>query len=165
MKAEYLESARQVFTDAYVSTALEDVADQCGIPVDCGEDCNGGHAGGTLSTSDLASATLERLERDAREFFDAHTSDLAMFPGDHWYGPDQWAERGGHFFWLTRSGSGSGFGDWYENGRAVQDPDMIEARDRLAAACRTEGERDLYRGTDDKIHHGKSWGEIQRVNY
>ena len=162
MDHSYLGPARDAFTEAYVNAAILDTADRCGIAEDCGEDCNGSHAPIALAVSDLSPATLERLETDAGEFFDAHMSDLALFPGDHFHGADQWAETGGANFWWTRAGHGSGFGDWYEQGRHPQDAEMIAARDRLSTAAGTEGERDLFRGTDDKITHGKSWGEIQR---
>lgn len=164
MKAEYLAEFREIFTAAYVSTALEDVADSCSVRVeDCGEDCNGSHDGPTVITrEDVQPMTLARLELDAREFFNEHAGDLAMWPGDHRDDSDAWPARTGAQFWMSRSGSGSGFIDWYENGAHPQDPAMIGARDRLSAAASAEGERDLFRDTDNKISHGVSWGELQR---
>lgn len=154
---------RVIFILAYVSTALEDVSGQCGMIVDCDEDCPGGHSPDrSLTRDDLSDETRMVLERDAGTFFDLHAADLALFPGDHAFQPDEWAQRTGYQLWMSRAGHGTGFEDWYQSGRAVQDPDMEAARERLSAAARTEGERDLFMGTDDKITHGKSWGEIQR---
>ena len=158
MDHSYFGPARDTFTEAYVNAAIMDAADRCGIAEDCGEDCNGSHTPVTLTVGNLASATLEQLQADAREFFDAHVSDLALYPGDHFRAADEWPSVGGYYFWMTRSGHGVGFGDWYT-------PDMSgdakAARERLRAACREHGERDLFQGTDGKIHHGISWGEIQ----
>lgn len=152
-------SDRDIFTDSYVEHALYEIADHCGIAEDCDPDCNGEHDPAPLTVDDLHPDTLERLRTDAQEFFDAHAADLALYPGEHSYGPEQWAQRGGQLFWMDRSGHGVGFGDWYVHPM----PDSVrDARKRLMDACRTEGERDMFRGTDDLIHHGKSWGEMQR---
>jgi hypothetical protein len=159
MDSQDLESEQSVFADAYVSTALADVADQCGIAADCDGECNGGHLPVGLTVDDLDPGTLERLRLDAREFFGAHAADLALYPGEHRYTPDQWAERGGELFWMDRSGHGTGFGDWHVY---PMPDDVAAARGRLMETCRTEGERELFPGLDGKITHGKSWGEIQR---
>lgn len=151
---------RETFTGSYIETALMDTGDRCGVAVDCDQDCNGGHADVGLSLSDLHPDTLRVLTEDAQTFFDAHAADLAKFPGNHRYTPDDWAEVGGYYFWMSRAGHGTGFLDWYTPGGL--DAETSAARDRLAAACRTEGERDLFYSTDGKITHGKSWGEHQR---
>jgi len=160
MDSRYLKKHRATFTEAYVARAVEEIADHCGIAADCNGDCNGDHPPVSLTLSDLHPDTLERLRLDAREFFDAHAADLALYPGEYGYDPDQWAQRGGELFWMDRSGHGVGFGDWYTSGGL--DADVHAARGRLMAACRAEGERDMFMSTDGKITHGKSWGEHQR---
>jgi hypothetical protein len=157
------EEQREEFTRSYIETALSDVSNSCSLQVeDCGEECPGDHSDVIVTAEELSPETLDRLTRDAGNFFGTHAPDLARYPGDYRYTPDDWPEMGGYYFWRGRAGHGTGFGDWYETGRGAQDLDMVAARERLMEACRTEGERELYRGDDGKIHHGKSWGEIQR---
>lgn len=152
---------RDIFADAYVEQVLIEIGDHCGIAEDCDPDCNGGHHPVELTMYDLHPDTLVRLRTDAWEFFDAHAADLALYPGEHYYAPDQWAQRGGQLFWMDRSGHGVGFGDWYVHPM----PDNVrDAQKRLMDACRTEGGRDMFRCTCGKITHGESWGEIQRRN-
>jgi hypothetical protein len=160
MDSRYLEEHRETFTGAYVDRALLEIADHCGIAAECNGGCDGDHEPVSLTRDDLRADTLERLEADAREFFDAHAADLALYPGEYGYDPDQWAERGGELFWMDRSGHGVGFGDWYTSGGL--DADTHAARERLMNACRDEGERDMFMDVDGKITHGKSWGEHQR---
>jgi hypothetical protein len=156
--------SRTVFVTAYVTTALYEIGDHCGIAADCDGDCNGDHQPVQLTRDHLSEETCAVLERDAGEFFDAHAADLALYPGEHGYDPDQWAERGGYRFWMERSGHGVGFFDWYvSDGRDKESEAAVyAARERLSAAAHAEGERDMFMDADGMITHGKSWGEHQR---
>lgn len=157
----FTDQQRETFIESYITAALDDISDSCTVTLEeCPEDCNGSHGRGYVTRGDLSTGTLDRLTRDAGNFFGVHAPDLARYPGDHNRTPDEWPDMGGYYFWMQRSGHGTGFGDWYEPGRHPQDPDMIAARDRLQEACRTLSQRELYRGDDSKIHHGLTRDEL-----
>ena len=105
------------FFDAYVECALWSSVDDDGEPLDSG-------------WNELAPATLADMEKDCRDFYDAHGDDL----------PDD--SQGGHDFWLTRNRHGAGF--W--------DRGLGELGNRLSDAARAYGECDLYIGDDDMIY-------------
>lgn len=122
---------------AYIATALwsSTLGDDRGTPMDLDHD-----------ESDLAPATLAKMEADCAAFLEANrdTIEAAIETGEVKCGPDfdEW-ERAGHDFWLTRNGHGAGFwdGDWPE-----------PMADRLAKAAHAFGEVDLYVGDDGLIY-------------
>ena len=85
------------------------------------------------SEHDLANRTYKKMIEDCASFQKENADDLATGT----------PERGGHDFWLTRNGHGSGFwaGDW---------PD--DAGERLSAAAERYGETWIYLGDDGRIH-------------
>lgn len=89
------------------------------------------------STDEWSGATL------ADEAFDAMEADCRAFLAAHWDDVADDPEQAGHDFWLTRNGHGAGFwdGDW---------PDDVG--ERLTAASKAYGARDLYVGDDGEIY-------------
>lgn len=113
------------FTRAYIEAALWSSTDDEGNPLD-----------GKYDIEDLSPATLEAMVQDCKQF-QQQNDEALQERGD---------TQGGHDFWLTRNGHGSGFwdGDWPENGKA------------LTLASKKYGEADLYVGDDGYIYqYGK----------
>ena len=111
------------FIDAYLETSLWASTDDDGEPLD-----------GDYDKDDIADETLNEMEADARDFFQANEDAL---------GEDEWdASRGGHNFWLTRNGHGAGF--W--------DGDYPIRGDELTRNSKAYGEYNLYIGDDGKIY-------------
>ncbi len=121
------------FTRAYIEAALWISTDEStpsgGEPMDK-----------NYSAADIAPGTLKKMIADCKKFQKENAEDLATWPGGRYSAE----EIGGHDFWLTRNGHGSGFwdGDWPE-----------EAGERLTSAAKKFHEFNLYVG-DDKLIHG-----------
>lgn len=123
------------FTRAYIECALwsstDESRDDGGDPLDQNYDA-----------SQIAPATLAKMQADCKAFYDAHAAT--------WSGQELRVDVGadddcaGHDFWLTRNGHGAGFwdGDWSEL-----------AATTLTVAAKAFGEYDLYVGDDGQI-----WG-------
>lgn len=113
----------QVFTDSYI---------ECAVWADCGTDHE-------THEADFSTDAQDMLERQARDFYAPHESDIESIGAD----------QCGHDFWLTRNGHGAGF--WDRDGF-----DRSEALQRLDAAARAAGGCDLYLGDDGTIYGTES---------
>jgi hypothetical protein len=115
----------EVFLEAYIECAFWLSYDE--------SDENGGKPlDENYGPGDLAPSAREKLESDARKFFDANQELFTEEPAS-----------AGHDFWLTRNGHGCGFwdGDW-----------MSEAGSALTAASKQFGECFLYVGDDGMVY-------------
>ena len=116
-------SDRDDFIDSYMETSLWSSTDEDGEPLDADYDVN-----------DFDDASLNDMEKDAGDFYDAN-EDLLFDDGND-------ASAGGHNFWLTRNGHGAGFwdGDYEQHG------------DALTEAAKVYGEVYLYVGDDGRVY-------------
>ena len=88
---------------------------------------------------ELCDAATNALTRDAETFYDENWADL-----EEWCtNLDKDYESAGIKLWLNQNGHGSGF--WDDDAGGVED--------RLDHAAKRMGERELYLGDDDAIHH------------
>lgn len=150
---------RQEFVGHYLDAVLTEIGDHCGIAEECGDDCPGGHTPRTVRPEELSTEAAGTLRMWASRFFDAHRQELMQFPGNGSYGPGDWLETGAYYAWMASQGHGVGFGDWYVSGGLTEM--QADARDKLMEATRYN-ERDVYLGTDGKIHvSAKTWREMQ----
>lgn len=113
-----------IFFDAYIECALWSSMDES-------DESGGEPLDSNYGPDDFDDASLAALEREAREFYEAHEETLGEDPA-----------HAGHDFWLSRNGHGAGYwdGDWGDDG------------DRLHAATKPYGGVDLYVGDDGRIH-------------
>jgi hypothetical protein len=123
--------SKQSFIASYIETALWSSTygdDNESFPMDDGK-------------HELATETRATMEREAGEFYDAH-SDKFQYDNITRNSEDVDASAG-HDFWLTRCGHGAGFwdGDWVE-----------PVATQLTNASKEAGERDLYVGDDGMIY-------------
>ncbi len=116
------------FTKAYIEAALWSSNDDDGEPLDS-----------NYYPADIAPPTLKRMIADCKKFQKENAADLATWPG----GKYSAEEMGGHDFFLTRAGHGSGFwdGDWPK-----------AAGKRLTEAASKFGNPELYIGDDGLIY-------------
>jgi hypothetical protein len=123
------------FTKAYFECALWSSMDEAdpntgGDPLDK-----------NYSLEDFDEATRAKMITDCQEFQEANG---ALLVDENLTHAGQWdgLQLGGHDFWLTRNGHGSGFWDgaWQEPAAAT-----------LTAAAKKYGQYDLYVGDDGKI--------------
>lgn len=141
-RSEYGWSGHQVsqFVDAHAAAAVWTVT------------------GDTDNTDRLAASARERLDREAREFVDAHENDLVT-----WLSP----AHAGYDLWMTRAGEGAGFWSRYLptdptaqfSAYALADrrhPDKVaqfdRAMTRLSDGANALGQLDLYEGDDGALH-------------
>jgi hypothetical protein len=110
------------FYEAFLDCALWSSTDDNGKPL---ED--------TYEACDIDLVCRDRLKLECQDFYDAHYDDLSLH--------GSW-EQGGHDFWLTRCGHGTGF--W--------DRGTGEVGDRLTAAAKIWGSVDFYVGDDGKLY-------------
>ena len=105
------------FTEAYVEAALWSSTDDKGEPLDSGYD--------------LSKEAHDKMHADCAAFYAANSEHIED------------DELGGHDFWLTRCGHGSGFwdGDWPEPQATILD-----------TAAKAFGNVDLYIGDDGLIY-------------
>lgn len=113
------------FTTAYIEAALWSSTSAEGHSLD-----------EAYFETDLASATLERMEEDCQQFQSAHRD---LYIGAGWTD-----EQAGHDFWLTRNRHGAGFWD-----RGIDDDN---AGRLLTEAAHSFGTFDLYVGDDGLIY-------------
>lgn len=94
------------------------------------------------SVADLAPEALERITKDCKEFYEAHSALFTEENRTYNDGIDP-VEAAGHDFWLTRNGHGAGFydGDW--DGPTTLD--LVLATDKYP-------ELNLFVGDDGKLH-------------
>jgi hypothetical protein len=93
------------------------------------------------SLEDFSQDALKQAVEDCRTFREANAADLTQY--NHFRYTAE--ELGGHDFWLTRNGHGSGF--WDRHTCLPKD-----ARDRLSDAARAAGECNPYVGDDGLIY-------------
>ena len=116
------------------------------------------------SISDIAPEAIERAEKDCAQFQAANLADFAL--------ADLKEGHGGHNFWLSRVGHGSGFFDEHsfsvcpaDNetwtfGERVAKKNALDltcncpyhACQRLQDAARKFGNVDIYKGDDSKLY-------------
>lgn len=116
------ESSLDEFTHAYMEAALWSTTGENGHPLDR-----------DYGVYDIAVGTYWQMIDDCRKFQEENAADLSTGT----------PEQGGHDFWLSRNGHGSGFFD---------DDDTFPNADRLQAASEAYGEISLYVGDDEQIH-------------
>lgn len=118
------------FTQAYIECALwssmDNSNDQGGEPLD--KNYNWTH---------LADETLAKMMADCERFQRENSKDLCVSQSCN-------AREGGHCFWLSRNGHGSGFFD--------SEHFSNDTRDKLQESARKFGECNLYVGDDGKIY-------------
>lgn len=128
MKTPILNLNRDVdpFTKAYIECALWSSTDDSGEPLDKNYDW-----------THLSDVTLLAMVFDCRCFQEACSKLLCVSQSSN-------ASEGGHCFWLSRNGHGSGFfdSDHFANG----------VRDFLHESAKSFGEVNLYVGDDGKIY-------------
>lgn len=124
------------FTKAYIGAALWSTDDEStpsgGEPMDA-----------NYGLEDIDVETVRQMAEDCANFQRENADDLVqhLAPlGANWSD----VEQGGHDFWLSRNGHGTGFFD--------RDDTPEDVRDRLQAAAKRYGETWLYVGDDGKIH-------------
>ena len=128
----------KTFTAAYIEAALwssvDESSDQGGAPLDK-----------NYGPGDIAPATLRRMKKDAKDFYQSR-KDLwgEVYPESARGGPAHTLGdmRAGHDFWLTRNRHGSGF--WDEG--------LGERGKKLTDAAHAYGSFGLYVGDDGKVH-------------
>jgi len=93
--------------------------------------------------TDIAPGTLERMQKDCREFLAANMESILCENGPPGFGGVSRVGIAGHDFWLTRCVPGRGFagGHWPE-----------PHGETLAEAAKACGRVELYVGEDGKIH-------------
>ena len=109
------------FIAGYIEAALWSSTDEEGEPLDEQYD-----------VSDFDDESLEDMEKDARDFYEANYGILTENDDD----------VNGHNFWLTRNGHGAGF--W--------DGDYPEYGDELTDNSKAYGEVYLYVGDDGRVY-------------
>lgn len=114
------------FTLAYIECALWSSTDDDGDPLDA-----------HYNWTHLADETLRKMIADCAKFQKEQSKDLCVSVSQN-------ATEGGHCFWLSRNGHGSGFFD--------SEHFANDTRDKLQTAARNFGECDLYIGDDGKIY-------------
>lgn len=121
------------FTRAYIEAALWSSTDEStpsgGEPLDA-----------NYGIEDIAPETLASMVEDCRRFQEANAADLALYDHPRWSA----AELGGHDFFLTRNGHGTGFWD--------RDYLPEDAGERLTDAAHKCEEVNLYVGDDGLIY-------------
>jgi hypothetical protein len=119
-----------VFVQSYLAAALWSSTGDDDAPLD---DSHG--------TDDFDGDSLESLRMECYEFATKNAADIRFWSKD---GDDDVWGNAGHDFWLTRCGHGCGFwdGDWDKC-----------VGDRLTAASKAAGERDIVVGDDGQLHH------------
>lgn len=118
------------FARAYIIAALWSSNDEDGTPLD---DQSG--------LDDMDPDTLATMAKESDEFA-ARNRELIDTAGLD-------DSRAGHNFWLSRCGHGSGFFDEPASHAPLS---VVNACDRLQEASRKAGERNIYRGDDQKIY-------------
>lgn len=114
------------FALAYIACALWSSNGDDGEPLDS-----------RYNWTHLAKETLQRMVADCARFQEENSKDLCVSISSN-------ATEGGHAFWLSRNGHGSGFFD--------SEHFANDIRDRLQDAARKFGNCDLYVGDDGKIY-------------
>lgn len=114
------------FTASYIECAFWSSTDDFGNPLD-----------NHYNWTHLADETLAKMITDCAKFQQQNSKDLCVSISSN-------AREGGHAFWLSRNGHGSGFFD--------SEHFSDDVRDRLQEASRKFGSCDLYVGDDGKIY-------------
>lgn len=116
------------FVKSYIETALFATTDDQGDPLD-----------EKYGLKNLSQEAAIQMFEDCHKFQEENREDLQTSLNDR-FSPEV---LGGHYFWLTRNGHGTGFwdGDWPE-----------EAGERLTKAAERFGSSDLYVGDDGKLY-------------
>jgi hypothetical protein len=119
-----------IFTHEYATAALWSSTDEDEYPLDR-----------NYTVDDIHPDSLALMRKDCEQFIQENMQDLLTWRC-HRYSVE---EMGGHDFWLTRNGHGSGFwdGDWEK-----------EVGKRLTKASKQFGEQYLYVDDNGKVRVG-----------
>jgi hypothetical protein len=117
-----------LFTNAYIASALWSSNDEDGEPLDA-----------KYGPDDVGKETLRAMREDCEDFVKRYGNLIADSDPPRENG--RWVAAGNDF-WLNRNGHGAGFwdGDWEKHG------------DELDKASKSYGEFTLYVGDDGKVH-------------
>lgn len=101
--------------------------------IECALWASDGETTDNLASHAIAASTLTIMEKECRAFYEAHLTLLSA---------QGTPEQGGHDFWLTRNGHGTGF--W--------DRDTEDVGEQLTEYAHKCGERHLYLGDDGLVY-------------
>ena len=127
----YLECEFEQFLAAYIEAALFTCNDES-------DESGGEPLDKNYGPSDISELAWKSMEEDCRNFLADNYKDLIK--------SDDWILMGGHNFWMSRCGHGTGFFDADQWSPAV--------RSRLQKAAKVWGDCHLYVGDDKKIYVG-----------